>query len=142
MNHDKSLHAAAENLNEIVEGVTSVRWSGGGVRLKDTIEWAEFYCALKRAGKHQPLQVSIDGERLVVSIGISTLAFADAEYQRNDQNTIKISPVTDELGFAKDIARELERENEIGETMLTDLLDKATTAARDRGSIHVEYENL
>jgi len=41
------LLAAASKLNEIVEGVTSERWQNErGQRLKDTTEWAEFYCAL------------------------------------------------------------------------------------------------
>jgi hypothetical protein len=37
---------AANDLNSIVEGVPSVRWANGSMRLKDTREWCAFYCAL------------------------------------------------------------------------------------------------
>jgi hypothetical protein len=42
----KGLSEAAKNLNEIVEGVRSERWSACGIRLKDTPEWCAFYSAL------------------------------------------------------------------------------------------------
>jgi hypothetical protein len=41
-----NLVETANNLNSIVEGIPSVRWSHGGKRFKDTEEWAAFYCAL------------------------------------------------------------------------------------------------
>jgi len=47
----RELVDAANRLNEIVEGVTSVRWSFKNSRLKDTEEWCEFYVALNRANE-------------------------------------------------------------------------------------------
>lgn len=38
-------------LIEIVEGITSVRWSSEGRRFKDTPEWAAFYVSANRANK-------------------------------------------------------------------------------------------
>jgi hypothetical protein len=91
-----------------------------------------------------PLKASIEGSNLVIRIGISTLAFADMEAQKNAPENFgktKLSKITNEGGFAKDVIHELLSENEIGESMLTDLLDKATSEARNNGSMHVEdYE--
>lgn len=48
----RELHAAVEDLMQIVEGVRSERWVGErGQRLKDTPEWARLYvarCAVNR----------------------------------------------------------------------------------------------
>lgn len=43
------LKYCADQLNTIVEGVKNKRWSADGCRLKDTMEWCDFYCALSEA---------------------------------------------------------------------------------------------
>ena len=45
-----SLEKLCWELVEIVEGVGSLRWTadGGGLRLKDTKEWAKFYVAVSK----------------------------------------------------------------------------------------------
>lgn len=45
-----SVGKLCSDLVEIVEGVGSLRWSadGGGLRLKDTKEWAKFYVAVSK----------------------------------------------------------------------------------------------
>lgn len=41
------LASAAHDLNQIVEGIISVRWAFDGKRLKDTPQWCAFYSALR-----------------------------------------------------------------------------------------------
>ena len=43
------LKYCADQLNTIVEGVKNKRWAADGCRLKDTMEWCDFYCALSEA---------------------------------------------------------------------------------------------
>lgn len=82
--------------------------------------------------KDQPLQCEVVGDRLVISMGVDTLAFAD-------QVRTGIS-VTSPTGFAKDVAYEIMREDEVGATLLTDLLDEAMQEAANQGSAHVDHE--
>jgi hypothetical protein len=42
------LRRKANDLIEIVEGVSSVGWAYGAKRLKDTHEWCAFYVSAKR----------------------------------------------------------------------------------------------
>lgn len=47
----RELHAAVEDLMQIVEGVRGERWAANGRRLVDTPEWARVYvarCAVNR----------------------------------------------------------------------------------------------
>jgi len=47
---NKPLFDAAHALMLLVEGPGCLRWEdGNGFRLKDTSEWAAFYCAVKTA---------------------------------------------------------------------------------------------
>lgn len=47
-NRFPSFLEAANNLNEIVEGVRNERWNFEGRRLKDTPEWCKFYTELAK----------------------------------------------------------------------------------------------
>ena len=50
MKENKPLFDAAHALMLLVEGPGCLRWEdGNGFRLKDTSEWAAFYCAVKTA---------------------------------------------------------------------------------------------
>lgn len=57
------LKYCADELNVIVEGVKNKRWAADGRRLKDTMEWCDFYCALSEAnvrmsdGGHETLEL-------------------------------------------------------------------------------------
>jgi hypothetical protein len=82
--------------------------------------------------KDQPLCCVVEGGVLTISIGVDTLAFADAE--RNGLDIINPA------GFAEDVARELTKEKEDGSTPLTDLLDEAMENAANNGSVHQEIE--
>lgn len=59
---DKRLMSAVTGLMEIVEGVRNVRWAHEGVRLKDTPEWCELYCAWN-AEKSKPLNDQAQARR-------------------------------------------------------------------------------
>jgi hypothetical protein len=80
--------------------------------------------------KDQPLKFAIEDGRLIISIGVNTLAFADEE------RTCYL--VTDADGFARDVLIELQNEKEDGSTAITDALDKAMTEAVESGSNHVK----
>ena len=70
--------------------------------------------------------------RLVISIGVTTLSFAD-------QERIGIK-VNNPLEYAKDVANEMKNDNDIGATPLTEFLDKMMQSARDNGSMWVDDE--
>lgn len=91
--------------------------------------------------KDQPLQVQIIDDRLVISIGIETLCYSAENCPRfydgeTDKYTLK---VTDMAVFAQDVARELNREKEDGETPVCVLLDQAIEDAVGDGSKGVAY---
>lgn len=81
--------------------------------------------------KDKPLKAVVVEDVLTITIGVDTLAFADRV--RTGLH------VTDANGYANDVARELVQEDEVGATMLTDLLDKAMDAAVENGTIHAGY---
>jgi hypothetical protein len=86
---------------------------------------------LKAARSHSHrLHAKISGRRLVISIGLETLAFAAEECDGNPK--VKI---LDAKQLAKDVIAELEKEDEVGASKLTDLFDEAVNAALENGSI-------
>lgn len=98
--------------------------------------------------EHQddPLRVEVtDGGELVIRIGIERLADC---FERMDENNPwsdelrdfkKIAEVVDYKEFADDVRSALCVEREDGSTILTDLLDKATMAAFDDGSLGCKH---
>jgi hypothetical protein len=92
----------------------------------------------KRRYKDQPLKVRVFDGKLVISIGTETLAFADSDRRNNE--TDRTYHVTDPDHFAVDVTREMEREDEIGASPLTDFLDKMMDYALEQGSAAVKYD--
>lgn len=90
------------------------------------------------SGRDQPLCCEVVADELIVRIGIDTLVFADKE--RREYESGQRYRITSVLGFAEDVARELNREEENGATPLTDLLDAAMDRAIECGSQFVEVE--
>jgi hypothetical protein len=86
--------------------------------------------------KDQPLRIGIENDELVVRIGISALAFG---MKAGDEWGGEI--IEDELQFAKDVARELEREDEAGSTEFHLLLDRLGNKAVENGSIAISESN-
>lgn len=98
------------------------------------------------AKRNAPLSACIEGNQLVVRIGIDTLAFSAEHCPRfydADKPLDADGPyvrVTNKRELAKDIVRELLREEEDGTNPLHVLLDDAIEAAREDGSLGFEEE--
>lgn len=92
----------------------------------------------------QPLRCSIEGDELVIRIGINTLAFAFNESEDNHEFDEFVSDwrqlyvVIDEGKFASDVALAMNNEAEDGSAPLTLFLDKMMQAAADDGSMGIE----
>lgn len=80
--------------------------------------------------KYRPLQIKVEGEELVMRIGIDTLSFAAT--QNNACHA-----VTNQRGFALDVINKLLYEDELGASITTNALDKAIQSAVDYGSPNV-----
>lgn len=87
-----------------------------------------------------PLQVRIEGQQLVVRIGIDTLAFCAEhcprfyDHEKHDADGPYVR-VTDKAELAKDISLALQHEQEDGTTPLHILLDDAIEYAYGDGSL-------
>lgn len=80
---------------------------------------------------------TVDGGRLVMSIGIDTLAWAATK--RNGGPLPYRFRVVDKRRFAAGVSRAITHENEIGDTMLCRMLDEAIQLAADNGSTGLRY---
>jgi hypothetical protein len=90
--------------------------------------------------KDCPLKVEVHDGQIVISIGISTLAYAQHFRQ---WNTGQVGyAVTDEKAFAEDVVNAMQREEEDGSSPLNDFMDAACDAAADDGSIACESAEL
>jgi hypothetical protein len=83
-----------------------------------------------------PLTVEVVGGKLVISIGVSTLAYA-VQNGCHDWTGV----ITDEAAFAIDVATELEKESEDGTTVVHTMLDQAAMEAANQGSAYVADEH-
>lgn len=89
------------------------------------------------------LTYEVVDDELVVRIGIDTLAFAADHsdlfnpFDEDKNDFVQRWKVIDNLEWAKDVVREINREEEDGSSPLTNLLDKASENALDQGSIAV-----
>ena len=88
---------------------------------------------IKTFKKDSPLRCKIEGNELVVRIGIDTLAFAAENMPELFDQKYQIK-VCNKKEFAKDAAGELLSEEEDGSSILSDALDKASMAAWENGS--------
>lgn len=88
----------------------------------------------KPTGLDRPLQCEIEGDELVIRIGIDVLAFAAENIQEVFDHEKEIK-VCDKREFAKDVCRAMMHEEENGNNLLTDVFDKASIAAWEDGSI-------
>jgi len=79
----------------------------------------------------QPLTIGVEGDELVIRIGVDTLAFAFETGEENQPfdevaNDFRRSwKVTDKYRFAKGVGNALCNEEEDGSTPLTKILDEA-----------------
>jgi hypothetical protein len=94
--------------------------------------------------KDQPLIVEIKDDEIVIRVGIDVVKWAlehhedaqpyNEETGEYDQKWI----VSDQLEFANDVRRSMDREEEDGTTPLIEFIDKMCIAALEDGSIGVE----
>lgn len=90
-----------------------------------------------------PLSVEISHGRLVISIGVETMAHVvevGSGFEEYDPRTKQFlhPKITDPWGFAHDVLRELESEQEDGTTPVHLLLDRAADEAINNGSQYVD----
>lgn len=93
---------------------------------------------MKNANK--PLKVKVVDDQLIISIGVSTLAYA----LQNGPNDF-CARIANEKGFAKDVAKALENDSSSatlysGNTMVQDLLSRAAEEAIEAGSKHIQLD--
>jgi len=99
---------------------------------------------MAKRGRNRPLGLKVQGNEVVIRIGINTLAFAHnhADWNRpwddvrNDY--IQQWKVADPNQFAKDFVNELQSEEEDGSTPLTELFDRICQNTTNEGTIAVE----
>lgn len=91
----------------------------------------------------QPLSCKVEDDELVIRIGIDTLAFAADQgelfnpFDEDLNDFVQKWKVIDSKGFAEDVSRELEREDEIGGSPLIYLIEKMFDKVLDDGSLSV-----
>lgn len=86
------------------------------------------------------LKIRVVDGRLVISIGVETLAIAAKYSNFFDDPTMKELEILDAEAFAREIARQLAREEEDGTTLVHHALDKAAELAVENGAEGVEWE--
>jgi len=91
----------------------------------------------------QYLSCKVEGDELVIRIGIDTLAFATDNSDLFDPFDIDRNifvqkwKVIDSRGWAQDIVHEINDEDEVGGSPLIYFLDKMSEAALDQGSTSI-----
>lgn len=88
------------------------------------------------SGKDQILKCGVEGDELVIRIGIDTLVFA-AGLMPGDE---PLPTVVNHEQFAHDVVAELNSEEEDGTTPLHVLFDKAMVDTFENGSMAFEEE--
>jgi len=88
--------------------------------------------------KDRLLSVKLDGDELVIRIGISALAFAaihapQLEHFDDEANEFRLPKITDERKFAEEVAIVLGQEEEDGTTLVHRMLDGAFLEAVEQG---------
>lgn len=90
-----------------------------------------------------PLRAVVESDHLVIRISIPTLAVAFEHGESNnpyDESSGEFKrqfQIADQIQFAKDVCRELNREGEDGSTPLTRFLDSMMGKAIDNGSLGI-----
>jgi glutaredoxin len=92
-------------------------------------------------GQDAPLSCKVEGECLVIEIGIRTLAHAASysewanRYDEARADYRRSFAIIDLHEYAKDVALQMQHEAEDGSSLLTKLIDEAMEAAVDDGSM-------
>lgn len=92
---------------------------------------------MKATHQNAPLKVGVRNGKLVISIGVETLAWASQTINGGPLD-IKVRKGQYET-FAKDVAREITKEDEVGDTPLAVFLDAMMVKASEEGSPALVY---
>lgn len=91
-----------------------------------------------------PLKCHLKKDRIVIEIGLKTLKVAAAQHPEfwdgESGSNVPNIDVIDIKQFAKDVVTALNDENEIGETLVTNMLDHGMRIAVENGSEGVNFE--
>ena len=87
-------------------------------------------------------EARIDGDRIVISLSVSTLAHAarESDYFWRAKEDGKPITITDEMVFAKSVCGALNSEDEDGSTPITRLLDAAFEHVVEQGEDGIEFK--
>jgi len=94
-----------------------------------------------KKNKDLALNTRIENDQLVITVGISVLAFASKEKNGGPLDDKKFK-IINENHWAKDVLRALNHESETGETLVTKMLDGAYEEAINDGAEGVEYKKV
>ena len=89
--------------------------------------------------KDAPLEVVVKDGKLTISVGIDTLAFCSAPENTGPLDGCRVEPGKEEE-WAKDVAEQIEREEEDGQTPLSSFLDGMMNEAASMGSCALIYD--
>jgi hypothetical protein len=92
---------------------------------------------VKNKERNQPLICRVIGDRLIISIGIETLAWAAKD--RNGGPVPNRTKVSNKAEWANDVSLAITHEDEIGNSMIHDMIDQAMQDAMDSGSIGLTF---
>ncbi len=86
-----------------------------------------------------PLKAELKGHRLVIEIGVETLAWATENHPDFWDQSLHVEDAT---VFAKEVIQELNHEEENGDTLITLMLDKAIGRAINHGAEGIEMPSI
>ena len=94
----------------------------------------------------KPLTVGVKAGRLVIEIGVHTLAHAASyadwanPFEEASGDYFRTFAITDPVEFAKDVVHAMLHEREDGSSPLSDFLDRMMEAALDDGTLGAECD--
>lgn len=100
----------------------------------------------QRPAADAPLRAALEGDQIVIRLGIDTNAFATAhsphfyDYEQHGANEGPYLKIDDKRAFANEVVRALRHEEEDGSGPLTKLFDEAAERALDDGAEGVDFE--
>jgi hypothetical protein len=86
--------------------------------------------------RNAPLQHSVQNGVLIIAIGIDTLAFCALE--EHGGPLPETAEVCDKEAWALDVVRKLGRDDDLGTTLVTAMLDDAVELAYEDGSVAIK----
>lgn len=86
-----------------------------------------------------PLKVEVKNGKLTIEIGIDTLEFASRSENGGPLENCKVDR-NQLVEWAKDVAIEIQREDEVGDSPLARFLDESMQTAADNGSCALIFD--